>query len=92
MSDGRAPVKHDRDALVRCRVCGCTERQPCEPPCGWFDGDLCTGCAEVVLAVANWRLGAHRASWAALKREVEEAIMSSWIGYELTAKGMEAGA
>ena len=27
----RQAVKRDR--LIRCRVCGCTEREPCNPPC-----------------------------------------------------------
>ena len=29
----------------RCRVCHCTELEPCEPPCGWHESDLCTACA-----------------------------------------------
>jgi len=48
-----------------CRVCGCTEYEPCEPPCGWADEELCTACegrpaelydalAGCVLAMALW--------------------------------------
>jgi hypothetical protein len=35
-----------------CRICGCTDADPCTLPngyhCGWHDGDpdLCTACAE----------------------------------------------
>ena len=68
-----AILRHDRDGFIRCRVCGCTEREPCNPPCSWAPGaaDLCSTCADIVLIVAEWRAVAHRASWAALKREVE---------------------
>lgn len=27
-----------------CRVCGCTERESCEPFCLWVDTDLCSAC------------------------------------------------
>ena len=63
-------MKRDRDGLIRCRVCGCTELEACDPPCAWFDADLCTSCALVVEALASWMEGAHRPSWAALVREV----------------------
>ena len=36
--------------------------------------DLCTTCAEAALALLAWRNGAHRVSWAALKREVEALV------------------
>lgn len=29
----------------RCRVCGCTENHPCDPPCSWVEPDLCSECA-----------------------------------------------
>ncbi|MCD6405486.1 MAG: hypothetical protein J7M19_06640, partial [Planctomycetes bacterium] len=32
-----------------CRVCGCTEFEPCltaEGPCHWVEPDLCSACAE----------------------------------------------
>ena len=54
----------------RCRVCGCSEREPCEPPCGWDQPGLCTGCAITIDALAEWLRGAHRVKWAALWREV----------------------
>jgi hypothetical protein len=65
------PPKCDRDGYVRCRVCGCTEREPCEPPCAWFDASLCTLCAMASEALAEWTLGAHRPSRAALWREAK---------------------
>lgn len=27
-----------------CRVCGCSEYDPCEDVCGWAEDDLCTAC------------------------------------------------
>lgn len=30
----------------RCRACGCSEFDPCEGGCGWYDDDLCTRCAD----------------------------------------------
>jgi ParB family transcriptional regulator, chromosome partitioning protein len=38
------------DDVARCRVCGCTEDEPCEGGCEWVedpldDGDLCSRCA-----------------------------------------------
>ena len=62
-------IKTDRDGLVRCRVCGCTEREPCCPPCGWADIDLCSGCADVVTILLDYAEGAHRFSVAGLLRE-----------------------
>jgi hypothetical protein len=58
--------------LTRCRVCGCTQLEACNPPCGWADrsqSPICTGCATAALAFAEWLDGAHRANLAALKRE-----------------------
>lgn len=28
-----------------CRVCKCSHTDPCDPPCGWAEEDLCTACA-----------------------------------------------
>jgi predicted Fe-S protein YdhL (DUF1289 family) len=65
----------DRDGWLRCRVCGCTDREPCVPPCSWVDGDLCSRCLAAVEAILEWREGAHRANWAALFRELRPAQM-----------------
>src|ERR1700726_2668963 len=69
----RRHIKFDKDGLIRCRVCGCTEREPCNPPCAWFEADLCTGCALVAEALVSWAEGARRANLTALLREVERA-------------------
>jgi len=60
---------------VKCRVCECTETKPCDPPCAWQPGmgDLCTGCAALVIEVLNWLDEAHRPSLMALVREVRWA-------------------
>lgn len=65
-------VKTDRDGLIKCRVCGCTEREACNPPCGWQPGelDLCTSCADAIWELRAWLERAHRPSMRALVREV----------------------
>ena len=71
-----AVLRHDRDGFVRCRICGCTEREPCEPPCAWAKGeaDLCSNCAGLVLCIVGWLTGARGPSWAALRREVRAVV------------------
>ena len=54
-----------------CRVCRCTEDEPCNPPCAWFDESLCTSCALIVEAFMSWREGAHMANVAGLFRELQ---------------------
>lgn len=39
---GRCAFDPDSD---RCRVCGCTEHQPCEEGCWWALEHLCSRCA-----------------------------------------------
>jgi hypothetical protein len=65
-------VKRDRDGQVKCRVCRCTETNPCNPPCAWARGerDLCTSCSDVVWALRIWMEGARMANLSALMREV----------------------
>ena len=66
--------KHDKDGLLRCRVCNCTDREACNPACSWargdVRGDLCSTCALMVQRLQEYFESAHRPSWAALKREV----------------------
>lgn len=57
--------------LTRCRVCRCTEREPCDPPCSWFEEDLCSLCALAAAAIAGWIEGAHRANLSGLIREAK---------------------
>lgn len=33
---------------MKCRVCGCTDREPCENGCGWVQSGLCTECLPLV--------------------------------------------
>ena len=68
-----AVLRHDRDGLICCRVCGCTDRKPCHPPCSWAEGqaDLCSTCEDISLLILVWSIGAHRANWAALQSEVK---------------------
>lgn len=30
----------------RCRVCGCSEFDPCPEGCGWVEEDLCSSCVS----------------------------------------------
>jgi hypothetical protein len=83
-------IKTDRERLVRCRVCGCTEREPCygpDGPCGWAEADLCTSCEEAVLTMCDWFNGAHRPSFAALLREYKRVVYNTPIPYVLKKKG-----
>lgn len=38
------------DVPGRCRVCGCTDDDACDPPCSWDDLDhtICSACVEAV--------------------------------------------
>jgi hypothetical protein len=57
---------------VKCRVCGCTDRNPCNPPCNWVEEDLCSTCLEAAQAVLYWRQSAlkpdRNALWMELNR------------------------
>jgi hypothetical protein len=65
-------VKRDRNGLIRCRVCRCTELEPCFPPCWWEPGeeDICNRCNEMAYHLRVFMAGAHRFSRKALFREV----------------------
>lgn len=74
---------------MRCRMCGCTETQPCEPPCSWAPGrgNLCTACLAVAAVVSDWRVRiAHRANFAALKREVLNADLPEILEIKLNGR------
>lgn len=81
------PVKTDRNGFVRCRVCGCTEIEPCCPPCSWADQDLCTTCDDAAKALVDWQMNAHRGNWAALRREANRQFGNTPIPYVLTNRG-----
>lgn len=56
---------------MKCRLCSCTDEHACDGGCSWVpgEGNLCSVCYEIVLAVKEWLESARRPSWAALKRE-----------------------
>jgi hypothetical protein len=68
-----AVPRHDRDGYIRCRVCDCTDREPCCPPCGWAQVDLCTTCYETLTVLLVWTQSAHRPNVSALWREIKRA-------------------
>lgn len=47
----------DVEAGDYCRICGCTEHTPCDPPCAWADEGICTACAEKAHEEELKRLG-----------------------------------
>jgi hypothetical protein len=57
---------------VKCRVCGCTDRHTCNPPCHWAEEDLCSTCLEAARALLNWGESAvkpdRNALWMELNR------------------------
>lgn len=69
-------MKVDRDGNIRCRVCACTEREPCSPACGWSgdEVDLCTTCADAVTGYVAWLIQTRRPNRAAFLREVSRAL------------------
>lgn len=69
-----APVHVDRNGLARCRVCGCTEMEACEPTCSWVEADLCDSCQVTVTAVTQWFLRAHRPSMRILFTELSAVL------------------
>ena len=73
-----ATFKTDKDGNIRCRVCSCTHFEPCNPPCAWFEEDLCTTCALIVEAIESWKDQAHHPSMAALKRELDRRFDELW--------------
>ena len=81
-------VKFSAAGFMRCRVCGCTEIEPCEPACSWADGDLCSCCCEAVDAMFVWFHNAHRPRLAALIREYKHEVYDTPIPFVPT-KGKE---
>lgn len=77
-------VKFSAAGFIRCRVCRCTEIQPCEPPCSWSEVDLCSGCAKAAGALCDWYYGAHSPNFAALVREYKRQVRDNPIPYVLT--------
>jgi hypothetical protein len=44
--DDESPIPIPSALGPVCRVCLCSEEDPCEAGCGWADADVCTACAE----------------------------------------------
>lgn len=68
--------------MTRCRVCGCTEVNACNPPCGWAEADLCSSCFYASTIIAEWMDIAVRANITGLVREAKniyssEALMAA---------------
>jgi len=55
----------------KCRVCRCTQLEPCNPPCCWAEPDLCSTCATTAGILAEWHLSALRPNRTALWKEAE---------------------
>ncbi len=57
-------LKYDKDGNLRCKVCGCTEFQPCDPPCSWseLEEGLCSLCEDTADAMVEWAMGANRSA------------------------------
>ena len=66
---------------LKCRVCGCTDTEPCNPPCAWEpgEGDLCTTCGSVIDTLHEWKESALHPSIPALVREFKLQEDGSWI-------------
>lgn len=80
--------------MTRCRVCGCTEVNACNPPCGWQPGagNLCTSCAHAANVIAVWLDIANRANITGLIREARaifagEAVLQEPGGRPARRKG-----
>ena len=69
----RKPKIRYRKGFMACRVCGCTQIEPCNPPCAWAGdderGDLCSTCELTIGVVEEWKEQALRPSMTALLRE-----------------------
>ena len=76
------------DSPPRCRVCGCTWEEPCDPPCSWVGNeDICSGCVTALRFMVKWAEGAHRANLTALLREFRRLTRS--VHSRLTRKLVE---
>jgi hypothetical protein len=73
---------------MKCRVCGCTEERPCDPPCEWYSAGLCSTCARAVAALLFWSEEANRPSIAALTREYRAAKDAPFHKLSAAARGV----
>ncbi len=72
-----------KSGLASCRVCHCTEHQPCNPPCSWSEPDLCSSCdaaaIEVAALLTDWADEAHEPRITELLREALMLLDSELI-------------
>jgi len=56
-----------------CRVCSCTENEPCNPPCSWADRreTVCSNCYDMAQSLSEWFRSALKPDVIALAREVD---------------------
>jgi len=73
---------------ARCRVCGCTQYDACWNGCGWAAGrgDICTNCAEITRALADYSDVVRKFNRAAIEREVGRLIGDQPIPYTLAVR------
>lgn len=86
------PLRTTRLGLIRCRVCGCTETQACNPPCSWSDVDLCSGCYEAAEALNAWIDGSHTPALTKLRTEARRMRQArdAGVGWRRGAKASVA--
>lgn len=67
----RSQTREIRYIPEKCRVCGCTQTNACNPPCSWAEPALCSTCARTARAIRDWMGEAVKPSRTALWREAE---------------------
>jgi hypothetical protein len=69
------------DPLQKCRVCGCSHFEPCNPPCSWVKGqDLCSACDEAAKDLMSYFRRALHYRPGSLMREVNSRVGRSASG------------
>ena len=74
-----------------CRICSCTETEPCTPPCAWADETwtLCSNCAEMIALIAEWGFSSPRPSFSLVARAAKEAYEKAPVPYRLVIPSPE---
>lgn len=83
---GKKSKAKPKTPLPACRVCGCTESEPCNPPCGWHAGPfgtsrtepgagpICTSCTETAQILVEYFDAVPDTDPLVITRLVREAI------------------
>lgn len=92
MSSTKSPrqMKFNKQGYVKCRVCSCTEYEPCNPPCSWAEPDLCSSCEEAVNGMYDWFHAAHRPNLTGLLAEYKRQVRDTPVPYTLTTAETDA--